>query len=485
MNSLSFNHFRKFEKFPKIDFGDILFLVGANNSGKSSFLKANMLFQNYFESPDVRQFALNLHESSDTKLVNYQRTFNNHIKDKKNKDFIDFTFNTPHYDFHINISGKDETVVADVHEFKIFHRATNVSVQLFPSRNNYKLEIKPPSDLIDEDIDIYLNLKKRHDELSNELQNGDFEPPLLNNSAYLELKNNVDKINGQLKIFENSNKHKKALYRKEGHFDGKSILEIIKALYLVTTFDINKDINKQRQWVKKSFQNFLSLFTEFIEQRNFHFISASVNKQSVLFLKDDKANLLAQSIHEFYNANYKISPKSRIFVNKWLKKFEIGDELEIKSIEDEAYTVNIKNGDETTALADFGRGSIHLAKLIINIASIISKNNINTTIFIEEPEINLHPKLQSELCNFFYDVYEEYKIKFIIETHSEYIIRKSQLLVKEYGLEKDVNYNPFSVLYFNEDRKVWSMIYREDGKFKNEFGTGFFDESTNLAFDLM
>ena len=82
-------------------------------------------------------------------------------------------------------------------------------------------------------------------------------------------------------------------------------------------------------------------------------------------------------------------------------------------------------------------------------------------------------------------MYEEYKIKFIIETHSEYIIRKSQLLVKEYGLEKDVNYNPFSVLYFNEDRKVWSMIYREDGKFKNEFGTGFFDESTNLAFDLM
>ena len=43
MRSFGFKNFRKFEDFPPIDLGSINILVGPNNSGKSTFIKALML----------------------------------------------------------------------------------------------------------------------------------------------------------------------------------------------------------------------------------------------------------------------------------------------------------------------------------------------------------------------------------------------------------------------------------------------------------
>ena len=65
------------------------------------------------------------------------------------------------------------------------------------------------------------------------------------------------------------------------------------------------------------------------------------------------------------------------------------------------------------------------------------------------------------------------------------MIRKTQLHVKTDELMVWPNQNVFSVIYFDEIEGSYPMEYREDGKFKNEFGTGFFDESTNLAFELL
>ena len=113
-----------------------------------------------------------------------------------------------------------------------------------------------------------------------------------------------------------------------------------------------------------------------------------------------------------------------------------------------------------------------------------------TIIVIEEPEQNLHPKVQSFLADLFLEVNKEYNCNFIIETHSEYIIRKTQVLVAQENYEDDdalKENNPFMVYYFdgdNEKKPYYQMEYRTDGKFSNEFGPGFFDIASNLAFDL-
>jgi predicted ATPase len=50
-------------------------------------------------------------------------------------------------------------------------------------------------------------------------------------------------------------------------------------------------------------------------------------------------------------------------------------------------------------------------------------------LLIEEPESNLHPALQSKLAVFFVELANKYNKQIIIETHSEYIIRKIQYVV--------------------------------------------------------
>jgi len=136
-----------------------------------------------------------------------------------------------------------------------------------------------------------------------------------------------------------------------------------------------------------------------------------------------------------------------------------------------------------------------LFKIAVSINNKLSNNGrhfieifipeIFKTIIIEEPELNLHPAYQSLLADLFFEVHSEYKINFIIETHSEYLIRKTQLIVKDKELEASSNENPFCVLYFGSDLKQWKMSYREDGKFIEEFGTGFFDETRKIVKKMM
>ena len=112
----------------------------------------------------------------------------------------------------------------------------------------------------------------------------------------------------------------------------------------------------------------------------------------------------------------------------------------------------------------------------------VKRNNV--LILVEEPELNLHPALQSKLAYLFHEVYVSFNISLLIETHSEYLIRNTQLIVKEKEYEVPPNENPFSVIYFDKDFKIWSMRYREDGVFREEFGPGFFDVASQLAISL-
>ena len=43
MKQIGFKNFRKFDNFPTIELGDVTYLVGQNNSGKSTMVKAAIL----------------------------------------------------------------------------------------------------------------------------------------------------------------------------------------------------------------------------------------------------------------------------------------------------------------------------------------------------------------------------------------------------------------------------------------------------------
>lgn len=136
-------------------------------------------------------------------------------------------------------------------------------------------------------------------------------------------------------------------------------------------------------------------------------------------------------------------------------------------------------------------GTIQLIILLLRIAIIINDRSVNgkmrkvpTTIIIEEPEQNLHPKKQSQLIEFFKQVYDDYGIRFIIETHSEYLIRRSQVMVAESKYKSDEQLKkecPFKVYYYPENGLPYDMEYQTNGRFVRDFESGFFDEASKSA----
>lgn len=115
--------------------------------------------------------------------------------------------------------------------------------------------------------------------------------------------------------------------------------------------------------------------------------------------------------------------------------------------------------------------------------------DINGPLFLlEEPETNLHPKLQSILADFFVDACRMFEMTLIAETHSEYLVRKLQYLVAK----GEIRPEDVAIYYFyppdevpEGHKQVERINIKADGRLDNEFGTGFFDESAKLMMSLL
>ncbi len=147
-------------------------------------------------------------------------------------------------------------------------------------------------------------------------------------------------------------------------------------------------------------------------------------------------------------------------------------------------------------LTDLGFGITQLVPLIISTVyraslsfnnSEFAKNGFRESLLtVEEPEANLHPAFQSKLADFFIDAYNTFNIKFIIETHSEYLIRKLQYLTSK-GIAKPTD---TIIYYFNHpdqipegEKQLVKVNIENDGGLSKNFGKGFYDEASNL--DIM
>ncbi len=206
---------------------------------------------------------------------------------------------------------------------------------------------------------------------------------------------------------------------------------------------------------------------------------------------DDERELKSwiESWYDFPVCDYK--PKD--FLNKWVKILELGEKIDF-SVDDEGSIVKIylqkKADGEKMLLADEGYGITQIFSILLKIElAILSYEHYNKqiTIAIEEPEIHLHPKYQSLLADMFLEAYQKYNIHFIIETHSEYLIRKLQVLVAD--KENELSSNEVSLNYVEKDENGVSTNRKieilEDGRLSEPFGPGFFDESKSLVMQML
>lgn len=189
--------------------------------------------------------------------------------------------------------------------------------------------------------------------------------------------------------------------------------------------------------------------------------------------------------------------KPGTFINKWLKEFGVCESVRIENEEGHLRIklITIESPDGRM-LADYGYGVTQLVSLLLNIEITISKVEhyfdcivgmpvacTSTLIkpfwlIIEEPEMHLHPLIQSKLADMFCDA-SKYGVNLIVETHSEYLVRRSQVLVAEAGYDRLTieKKNPFKVYYFPVSGSPYDMRYQKTGLFEEPFGEGFFDEA--------
>jgi hypothetical protein len=228
--------------------------------------------------------------------------------------------------------------------------------------------------------------------------------------------------------------------------------------------------------LKKSLPDFNGLNTALSK---LVFIKTLRVAQVPFYLQEYSLDNLAGMV-TFFSNNHQMYTTLYPFIRYWAREFEIGEEITIHTTSGGSQ-IMVKRGDYSFNGNDIGFGSLQLISLIFSIAL-----NPDKIFVIEEPEINLHPKIQSRLADFFIDCAHKFDCQFIIESHSEYLIRKMQYWVARRELKTDeiiIHYLQDPIMNKNENQ-VATITINEDGSLDGGFGPGFFDEATNIQFEL-
>lgn len=513
--AIAFKNFRRFKDFPKLELGNITYMVGRNNSGKSTMVKALLLITDYLQNQLSDTFAFDNEVLENANIVTFGRAKNN----SSEEPLIDFEYQLKEFLFKISISGNDNNTKANVNLFHIkdLEKGITLSIDYLKGNINVSKEVVEDEEIDSKKIEVIERLEKAKKELENENKKITDKT----SKEAIKLLNSLRTTNEKLKDAKKElpKKHKKKgdleyvldypisliiNSKKENNYLDNGISKIVGDFIWIN--DIESRNKEKEKLSKNKLENILVLsrntkyltdfakrLTSLVNEQYFYFIGANPSKQSALFYLRDKNNALAQAIHTYYQLTEGKEEKeeTKRFVEKWMKRFEIGNKFTILMQGGEAYEFKIveEGSSKEVSLSDKGMGSLQAMTLILKVASLTllnKKMKKEITVLIEEPELNLHPALQSKLTDFFHEVYQEYEFNFILETHSEYMIRRSQLvaLEKDYLSNQELDPNPFSVFYFHKEEGPYKMNYKTNGDFDKNFGKGFLDVVDNIALEI-
>ena len=540
MNQIGFTNFRKFQTFPTIDLGDITILVGGNNAGKSTLVKAMLLMRDFLKSrvegtnnSENTNNTFKPHFSFDTEHVNVGDFYRAFCRQSPRKEeTISFTMKIDKFRFLVEIRGERKPgVIPEVSMIAVSDEDRNVSFTFDFSKYQMTAQFGNENQVYNDNLfneKKFLQKEKERltvklHELNKKLSDcRDFE---MITAIKLEIEQALMEVR-HIQSELNKKKHKNDdytirvygtgaidLYFYKGLHAGKFVIpELIKGFAEFADDDTigdkrsksykEEEANKifLRGKIKKILEIADDLDSTLNKQVIEYIYAHSVYQDSIYANCANSNDYTKRTIHEFYTS--RISPGDVEFslIEAWLKEFKIGESLKVIPFKGDNYSLVIfdKENPEITGekkkgypggidLADKGMGSIQIVILLLRLATLIRKyKGQQLTVLLEEPEQNLHPALQSKLADLINEVCADYKLRFIIETHSEYFIRKSQVIVAEGNKAVNAVENRFKVYYLPDDDTLpYEMVYRTDGKFLNEFGTGFFDEANNLLFDIL
>ena len=316
---IGFKNFRRFENFPLLEFGNITYMVGRNNSGKSTMVKALLLIMDYLQNQLGDTFSFDNEVLEDANIVTFGRAKNN----ANNNPVISYDFVLNQFSFHIEISGDDETTEANVLVFVIEDITSGISLEI----NYSKGEVIVSRNITDEierieESSVIKQLKKVIDSLKEELEGvkdkkskKTFKLQSDYSKAVAKLKD-AKKISNQ--ITRGTTNNYKVSYSLDAIFgdqgfhknEGNPLFYIVFRIIHLNEINAKKKAkevkpNKLEDVValnldKKTVFDSVNSIIASIGSEKYFYLGANPSKQSALFYLRDKQNALAQAIHKFY-----------------------------------------------------------------------------------------------------------------------------------------------------------------------------------------
>jgi len=497
MKAIGFKNFRKFEDFPIMEMGDITMFVGGNNSGKSTTVKAIISILTFLRNARFYASGNSKHVLDNNFYFNenpyaHIGTFKRAKCNKNDLNELSFEIQIEDYLFSVFLDGSgcdENTAFAKIQRIILKDLSSNFIFNINYKGDEITMIFNKNTELFEHNPQYIADVQKFKEEMSMQEKDSRirrrYEQDLFYKYPVVE-----EEFQCSAKITE--------VFNKRRMIGGPLISGILyNASYYFSEKEDNEENIQGKNFNKYDFlRTYLFRMSNMLDnilwnQPLVEYIYAHAASQVLLYNSTDN-NYLSKTIHEFADFRDGKDTNAFDFVRKWMVFFEIGRDFKLNSIGGEAHTFNIVEFDDRISpLADKGMGTIQLMILLLRIAIIVNSrrfsSRIPVTVIVEEPEQNLHPKKQSQLIEFFYQVFIDYNIKFIIETHSEYLIRRSQVMVaeKKYETEEQLHSEcPFKVYFYPENGLPYDMGYQINGRFAQDFESGFFDEASRYALQL-
>ena len=445
IRSIELNNFKAFKKSGRVDLKKINILVGPNSSGKSSFIKALLMLKNSIDSNEESVLGL------DKEIGTYRSiVFNNDITNRVGF-YIDFenqsTFTREDF----------RSIALRMIMFKITHRDTQDVVDHFDVEGILESLMERSSEFIVDNIHLEFNVDEK-DHVFVEcfhinFTNGDWvdivkEGPsyhIRHNKRYISVPDIIKPYKFYFRIDEDK------LHQLEDELEMMAILEFIL-----------KDM--ENRFLK--FTNRM-IYIEPLRDRMDR-VEYIANLKSMNSVGSRGENILTTLLGIARTDGGKTMER----INYWVEDFDLGEGVKVEKLGGDHYSVLIKNKytGVYNNIMDVGVGTSQLLPIIIE--SVNSPDG--STLIIEEPETHIHPNAQSHLADLFVDCAKKQDKKFIIETHSIFLITQLQILVAKGEIPPE----DIRVYYFLQDQegsKVMDMRLTERGQFEEEWPSGFFD----------
>lgn len=500
IDALEITNYKAFEK-AKIPIKPITIFLGANSVGKSSIIQLLLLLQQTGKE-DIKSYtsalklyggyvnlgdSINLFRKLDTtkplklKFKLQSNTLKQFLQRQLFMEYINYVTQIPRYvpiksflDLrHKSVDSKDDfekyidALISVMKKERTSSSDYIAEIEWFLS-NRRDSSIMNIDDLTDSRKGIILKTYSFLDKLSKRIKGDEFTLDL--NISYQRKKLNVSKYslshNGDVIIsFEKDNISSSFISFEEGEM--KDLAKSFSASN--TIFNIFSQKTKIK--VSTLTSAFLHIINCSLKQLKIEFTEDKINYVSPLrahpkryyMLDKAKINLTldtldGDAIAEVLKENSALKGK----VNKWLNDF--GLSVNVEEFKEVVHHLKVKQNDLNLDITDVGFGISQVLPVIIQ--GFLSAPN--STTIIEQPEIHLHPKMQADLADLFIDIINSGKAKkLIVETHSEYLLKRLRRRISE-GV---VNADDISICLFNPQSEHKSA-YIENVKIEEK---GYFD----------